>query len=314
MALILSIPGLVRLAVVRDPDELLRINDAGTVVRPLSGRGGLFNRSVAAKLAVFRTPDGDIWPAFRDRHDPLRAAHQATLESALSNLEPLLQRIAPEIAELGNYIRDGHAHRSMGVVVQQAIGRLFFAGYVASEESYAAARTLQAWLSAWPLRAYWIRRSGALKAALDRIETASRGDMGCAHATALAMDNIVKSIDLMRELVLRGDNLAKIEPQDALLRTLRAPARVIREARDGDCVGLIRLRSRTLVLLAVEGARQQRASDPGFAFFANAWNRCPAHSIVPALLIEVWQAARTNKKHSATGTPPQGGVPTSRPA
>src|SRR4051812_23186936 len=112
MALILSIPGLVRLAVVRDPDELLRVNNAGTVARPLSGRGGLFNRSVAAKLAVFRTPDGDIWPAFRDRHDPLRAAHQATLESALSNVEPLLQRIAPEIAELGNYIRDGHAHRS----------------------------------------------------------------------------------------------------------------------------------------------------------------------------------------------------------
>ena len=293
MALIITIPGLVRLALVRKPDELLRVNDAATVTRSLSGRGGLFNRSVAAKLAVFRGPDGDIWPAFRDRHDPLRASHQASLESALSNTDALLQQIAPEITELGNYVGGRRAHRSMGVVVQQAVGRLFFPDYVASEESYAAARTLQAWLSAWPLRAAWIRRSGALKAALDQIQAASRGNMACAHATALAMDNIVKSIELMRELALHGDNLTKIEPKDALFRTLRAPARVVREARDGDFIGLIRLRSRTLVMLAVENARQQRASDPGFAFFAGAWNQCPAHGLVPALLSNVWQAART---------------------
>ena len=293
MALIITIPGLVRLALVRDPDELLRVNDAGTVVRPLSGRGGLFNRSVAEKLAVFRAADGDIWPAFRDRHDPLRAAHQTSLESALSNIGPLLERIAPEITELGNYVRGGRTPRSMGVVVQQAVGRLFLPDYVASEESYAAARTLQAWLSAWPLRAAWLRRSGALKAALDHIETTSLSDMACAHATALAMHNIVKSIELMRELALHGDNLAKLEPKDAMLRTLRAPARVVREARDGDFVGLVRLRSRTLILLAVETARQQRASDPGLTFFAGAWNQCPAHGLVPALLGKVWEAART---------------------
>lgn len=292
MALIITIPGLVRLAIVSDPAELLRVNDAGVVARPLSGRGGLFNRSVAAKLAVFRTRDGDIWPAFRDRHDPSRAEHQAELERELSHIEPLLKRIAPEIAELSSYVGGGRQHRSMGVVVQQAIGRLFFADYVASEKSYEAARTLQAWLSAWPLRACWIRRSGALEASLDRIEAASRGNMACAHATALAMENIVKSIELMRELALQGDNLAKIEPEDAMLRTLRAPARVVREARDGDFVGLIRLRSRTLVLLAVETAHQQRASDPGSAFFAGAWNQCPAHGLVPALLSKVWQVAR----------------------
>jgi hypothetical protein len=48
-----------------------------------------------------------------------------------------------------------------------------------------------------------------------------------------------------------------------------------------------------VVLLEVESARQQ-SLDPGFAFFAGAWNQCPAHSIVPALLAEVWKAARTN--------------------
>ena len=292
MALTITIPGLIRLVVVRTPDEVLAVNDAGMVGRSLSGRGGLVNRTVAGRLAVFRTPDGDVWPAFRDRLDPLRVAHQAALEAALADVGPLLQRIAPEIAELGDYVRDGTAPRSMGVMVQQAVGRLFFADYAASEESYDAALTLQSWLSAGPLRACWIRYSGALQASLDRIMDLSRGDMACAHATALAMDNIVRSIELMRGLARDGRNLATIEPQDALRRTLRAPARVVREARDQGRSGPVRLSARSLVLLAVESARRQ-SPDPGFAFFASAWNRCPAHSIVPVLLADVWQAART---------------------
>jgi hypothetical protein len=293
VAFTISIPGIIRLVAVTAPDEVLAVNDASMVGRSLSGRGGLVNRSAAAKLAVFRTLDGDIWPAFRDRLDPLRVAHQTALETALSDIGPLLRRIAPEIAELGGYVRDGAAHRSTGVMVQQAVGRLFFADYAASEDSYDAARTLQTWLSAGPLRAFWIRRSGALQASLDRIMDFSRGDMACAHATAIAMDNIVRSIELMRRLARHGDNLAKIGPQDALAHTLRAPARVVREARDGGRAGPVRLRARSLVLLAVESARRQRP-DPGFAFFASAWNRCPAHSIVPALLADVWQAARTD--------------------
>jgi hypothetical protein len=291
VAFTITIPGIVRLVAVTTPEEVLAVNNASMVGRSLSGRGGLVNRSVAAKLAVFRTPEGDIWPAFRDRLDPLRAAHQAELEAALSDFRPLVQRVAPEVAELGGYVRTGAAQRSTGVIVQQAVGRLFFADYAASEESYDAARTLQGWLSAGPLRTFWLKRSGALQVALDRIMELSRGNMACAHATALAMDNIVKSVELMRSLARHGDNLARIGPQDALAQTLRAPARVVREARDGGQVGKVQLGARSLVLLAVEKARQQRP-DPGFAFFASAWNRCPAHSIVPALLADVWQAAK----------------------
>jgi len=298
VAFTITIPGIIRLVIVKTPDEVLAVSNASMIQRPLSGRGGLVNRLIAAKLAVFRTPDGDIWPAFGDRLDRLRAEHQEALEAALSNVEPLLRRIAPEIAELGGYVRHGVAHRSTGVVVQQAVGRLFFADYAASEESYDAARTLQTWLSAWPLRAFWLRRSGALQVSLDRITDLSRGDLACAHATALAMENIVRSVELMRRLACHGDNLAKIEPQDALARTLRAPARVAREARDGGCAGTVRLRARSLVLLGVESARRQRP-DPGFAFFANAWNRCPAHSVVPALLADVWQAARAETEGCA---------------
>ena len=294
MAFTITIPGIIRLVVVGRPDELIAVNDASVVQRSLSGRGGFVNRLIAAKIAVFRTADGNTWPAFRDQLDPLRAANQKTLEEALSDVGPLLERIAPEITELGGYVGTGAAARNVGVIVQQAVGRLFFPDYAASDESYEAARTLQTWSTAWPLRAYWIRRSGALQVSLDRIVDLSLGDLACAHATAIAMKNIVMSIELMRELASQGDNLVRIEPQDALAHSLRAPARVFREARDGACAGSVRLPARSLVLLAMASAHRQHPV-PSFAFAASAWNRCPAQSIVPALLMDVWQRARAGK-------------------
>jgi hypothetical protein len=292
VAITLTLPGIIRLVYVRTADEVLAVNNASGVERSVSGRGGLVHRSVAGKLEVFRTPQGDIWPAFRDRLDPLRMAHQRELEAALSDVRGLLQRLAPQIAELAEYVRTGRSQRSPEVIVQHAVGRLFFADYAADEQSYDAAHTLQGWLSGGPLKSLILKRSGALQRALDLIMGLARGNMACAHATALALENIVKSIGLMRKLAAAGDNLAKLGPQDALARTLRAPPRVIREARDGTRVGNVRLRARSLVMLAVETARRERP-DPGFGFFASAWNRCPAHSIVPALLAEVWRQAQT---------------------
>ena len=65
--------------------------------------------TVAAKLAVFRTPDGDIWPAFRDRLDPLRATRQAALEAALSNVEFLRRRaLARTLRAPAHVVREVH--------------------------------------------------------------------------------------------------------------------------------------------------------------------------------------------------------------
>ena len=292
MAIRITIPGIMRLVFFRTPKEVLAINDSSMVQRSLSGRGGLFQRTTAEKLAVFRTPDGDTWPAFRDQLDPLRAKHQRELEAALADIPSLLARLTPEINALATYVCSGRAHRPPEVIVQQMVGRLFFPDYTASEESYDAAHTLQTWLSGGPVKTYLLKHSGALQGALDQIIGLARGNTSCAHATALAMHNIVRSIELMRQLARKGNNLKELNPPDAVAGTLRAPERVVREARDGGWVGNIRLHARSLVILDVEAARRQD-TDGGFGFFASAWNRCPAHAVVPALLAEIWQKAKT---------------------
>jgi hypothetical protein len=245
---------------------------------------------IAGKLVVFRTPDGDIWPAFRDRLDPLRAERQRALDGALADAAPLLQRIGAEISALAEYIRSGRTDRDAGIVVQQAVGRLFFPDYAADAESHAAASTLSAWLSAGPFKSWRLRRSGALQAALAKITTLARGNTACAHATGLAMENVVKSIGLMRELA-RSGKLDALSVEEAVAQTLRAPERVLREARDGVRIGNLCLPARSLILFGVEAARRQ-SRDSGVGFFASAWNHCPARAIVPALLGEVWRTAQ----------------------
>jgi hypothetical protein len=294
MAISIRIPGLLSLVWVAAPAEIAAVNDAAQVSRSPSGRGGLINRAIAAKFAPFRAPDGDIWPAFRARLDPVRLARQRELAVRLADVEALLRRIAPEVAALAGYAAGAATPAHPGAIAQQAIGRLFFEDYAATRQSYDAAVTLSTWLAAGPLKSRRLRRSG-LQAALDEIVTLARGDTTCAHATGIALHNIVTSIDLMRELACSGDNLSRLTPREAAARTLRAPATVVREARDSAQIGNVRMRARSLVLFQVESARR-KSPDGEFGFFGGHWNQCPAHAIVPALLAEVWRVAATNAR------------------
>jgi hypothetical protein len=243
-------------------------------------------------LAVFRTRDGDIWPAFRDRADPLRAGNQKKLEKALAETRNLLKRVAPETGALAAYVRTGSTNRPPEIIVQQMVGRLFFTDYAASEESYDAACVLQTWVSGGPIKSYLLKLSGELERSLDLIATLARGDTSCAHATAIAMHNLVDTIERMRRLARARDNLQKLSPQEAIASTLRAPKQVVRETRDAGRVCGMHLGARTLVVLRLECAQRQKP-DAGIEFFANGWNQCPAHAIVPALLADVWKKAKS---------------------
>ena len=290
----ITIPGIIRVALLTDPDEVIAANDSGVVQRSLSGQGGLVHRSIAAKLAVFRTPDGDIWPAFRDRADPVRVKRQSVLETDLSHTRKLLKRVAPETAALAAYVRSGDSNRSLAIVVQQLVGRLFFPDYAASEESYDAARTLQTWVSGGLIKSFLLKFSGELDRALALIVSLARGNTSCAHATAIAMHNIVDTIERMRRLGRKKGKLEKLSPEEAIASTLRAPKQVVRETRDGGRVCDMHLGARTLVVLRLECARRQKP-EAGIEFFAKSWNQCPAHAIVPAVLADVWKKAKARK-------------------
>jgi hypothetical protein len=291
MAIAIRIPGLLNLVVVKKLAEILAVNAAAGVDRPLSGRGGLVNRSIGNKLKPFQAPTGEIWPAFCSRLDPQRIAHQNEVAAKLSDVPAQLRRVSGEIGELAAYVSGKETARPVGMVVQQAVGKLFFEDYRASQESYGAAQTLSAWLKAGPLKTLVLRLSGKMQPAVDAVLTHARGNTACAHGTGLALHNIVESVELMRKLARSGSRLRQLSPDEAAAQTLRAPPRAVREARDSVRAGNVCVRERSIILLGVESARK-RSSDPGIAFFAGQWNQCPAHAFVPALLAEIWKTAR----------------------
>jgi len=290
----INIPGLLRLVIVRSAAEAAEVDEAAGVDRPLSGRGRLINRLIAAKLAPFTTPDGQPWPAFAARLDALRAERQSGLEEALSRSANLLQRLEPEISDLAAFVCDRLPGASVGVIVQQAIGRLFFPDYRATDDSYAAAVTLSTWLSAGPIKSLLLKRSGRFQAALDLVTQDARGNASCAHAIGIALHGIIESVILMQQLASGSDQLHHLSPEEAVAQTLRAPARIIREARDRVQGRHLQLQSRSLILIPVESLRQQSA-DRGAAFAAGRWNQCPAHAFVPSFLAQVWRVARDSQ-------------------
>src|SRR5690349_1052993 len=119
MALSIHIPGLLKLLLVKDPAEILAVNAAAGIDRPLSGRGPLVNRPIGNKLKVFRTADGETWPAFCSRLDPLRIKHSEDVGKKLADVAGELGRLSPEINELAAYVRRSPGARPHGIVVQQ---------------------------------------------------------------------------------------------------------------------------------------------------------------------------------------------------
>jgi hypothetical protein len=291
MAISIRIPGLLNLVVARKAAEILAMNAAVGIDRPLSGRGGFVNRAIGNKLTPFRGRNGESWPAFCSRHDPVRMAHSGEVAAKLADVPAELRRLSGEIGELAAYVRGKPTARPPGMAVQQIVGRLFFDDYRATPQSYKAAETLSAWLKAGPLRTLIMRRRGKVPPAVDAVLTQARGNTACAHGTGIALHNIVESVELMRKLARSGNGLRQLSPEEAVAQTLRAPPRAVREARDSVGAGSVRVRERSIILLGVESARKQ-GSDSGIAFFAGQWNECPAHAFVPALLAEIWKAAR----------------------
>src|SRR5262249_35831607 len=165
MGISIRIPGLLRLMVVTKPGEMLAVNAAAGVGRPLSGRGSLFTRFMGANAQGVCAARGGVLGGLCPRKDGSGRARSKEVAEKLTDIPAKLQSIRGEIAELAAYVRGKPTARSAGVIVQQAVGKLFFADYRASEESFDAAQTLSIWLRALPLRTRLLRRSGKVQAA-----------------------------------------------------------------------------------------------------------------------------------------------------
>jgi hypothetical protein len=193
------------------------------------------------------------------------------------------------IAGLAAAVRGSAGAPELGPAVQQAVGRLFVSDYRGSGESWAAARVLDAAVhSRNPLELVILRLSGRLERSRRLLAALVDGDPAAVHATGIAVHNLVRGFERMRELW--AEPRWRSSADAVVAQCLFAPASVLRQATMPGATVAGAVRAGTLVMLELDAARE-RNGGADIEFMVGHWAQCPAAAFVPALLRAVWEQA-----------------------
>jgi hypothetical protein len=285
MAKRIHLPGLVDLATVEDKVELRALAADDRLDRGGKLPGPLVNRLLMGHAARTLRFGGKLLPTIASRDEPQRAASQAALRARLDPAKPLWDDAT--IAALVAAVRGIKGADAIGPATQQAIGRLFDPQYIGDAESWQAALDLDAGLRR-PLRGLMLLLSGRLARARDQLSRRVGGDLAGVHGTGLAVHNLVRGFETMRDLWRRQP---RPSADDAVRQCLYAPVTALRQATSRGSTAIGDVRAGTVVRLQLDAVRAQSPGDPEVVFMAGTWAECPAIAFVPALLRAVWDGA-----------------------
>jgi hypothetical protein len=294
----LRIPGLVDLIRADTGADIRALADDSRLDRRFESRGPLINRLLIGRVRSVLRLDGAPLPSVAPREDRARARGQEALRQRLDPAggKPLWDD--ETIAGLVAAVRGNAGAPAIGPAAQQAVGRLFATEYRGSSESWDAARVLDTAVHTRnPLQWIHLRMSGQLAQARRRLATLVNGDRAGVHATGIAVHNLVRGFERMREL-WAAPGWRTRATDDVVAQCLFAPESVLRQATVPGVTVAGEVRAGTLVLLELDAARA-RTPGPELEFMVGHWAQCPAAAFVPALLRAVWERARAEAAKEA---------------
>jgi hypothetical protein len=294
----LRIPGLVDLIRADTGADIRALADDSRLDRRFESRGPLINRLLIGRVRSVLRLDGAPLPSVAPREDRARARGQEALRQRLDPAggKPLWDD--ETIAGLVAAVRGNAGAPVIGPAAQQAVGRLFATEYRGSSESWDAARVLDTAVHTRnPLQWIHLRMSGQLAQARRRLATLVNGDRAGVHATGIAVHNLVRGFERMREL-WAAPGWRTRATDDVVAQCLFAPESVLRQATVPGVTVAGEVRAGTLVLLELDAARA-RTPGPELEFMVGHWAQCPAAAFVPALLRAVWERARAEAAKEA---------------
>jgi hypothetical protein len=286
------IPGVIDLLEVSDPGEIKALardphldRRFETATCPVNWL--LLTRSL--KVLSFR---GRRFPTMMPRDDAQRASRQQELWKVLSEKAASIQSGPDELEPLADWVRGVGTDAQVGILVQQLLGQLFSSNFVATEESWRAAKILVAAPRSKNLPLIlWCFVSGKITRAKRLLAGMVNGDLSGVNAIGIAAHNVVKSIRHMRILYANVEVRSGLPPEAAAEQCLFAPVSLYREAvaagRLGDCP----YSRHSLFVLSI-GEASQQAEGRSLVFMDESWSRCPANFWVPAMLQGVWKRAK----------------------
>jgi hypothetical protein len=289
MARSIHIPGIADITTVDDKAEVRALAAAGNLDRGCRLPGSLVNRLMMGHVARTLRVNGEPLPAVAPRDHPQRAARQAALRARLDPATPLWDDAT--LAALVAAVRGTKGADAIGPATQQAIGRVFDTDYIADAASWQAALDLDGALRR-PVRGFFLKITGRLGRSRDLLSRKVRGDLAAVHATGIAVHNLVRGFETMRELWRRQP---RPSADEAVRQCLFAPETVLRQATARGTTEAGDVRSGTVVRFRLDDIRARHPGDPEVVFMAGTWAECPAVAFVPALLRAVWEGALASR-------------------
>jgi len=287
----LRIPGLIDLIQADVRSDIRGLADDTRLDRSFAPRGPLINRILVQRIRNVLRIDGVPLPSVAPRGDAQRSRAQDILRRRLDPAGGTPLWDEETIAGLVGAVRSEPGAVALGPATQQAIGRLFATDYEASPESWAAAGVLDAAVHTRnPLRAILLQLSGRLQRSRRLLADLVHGDLAGVHATGIAVHNLVRGFERMRELWSEPGWRSPSSVDAVIEQCLFAPPSVLRQAAEPGATVCGAVRAGTLVVLELEAARE-RTPGPDVEFMVGHWAQCPAAAFVPALLRAVWQRA-----------------------
>lgn len=285
----LNVPGLIDLFEVNDPIEIKALARDPRLDRRFETDTCPLNWLLLERSLKVLSFGGRRFPTMMPRDEAQRAHKQQELWSTLSERAAAIKNGPDELEPLANWVRGVGSEAQVGILVQQLLGQLFSNHFVATEESWAAAKTLVTAPRSKnvPRMAWWfitgkVRRSKRLLAGMVN------GDLSAVNAIGIAAHNVVKSIRHMRLLYADAGVRSSLSAEAAAEQSLFAPVSVYRQATvPGELDGCPFSRN-SLFVLAI-GEASQQAEGRSLVFMDESWSRCPANLWVPAMLQGLWK-------------------------
>lgn len=287
------VPGIIDLVQVRDPREIEAVANDPRIDREFNTRTCPVNWLLLKRSLGVLSVGGFRFPTMISRHDAKRGRDQADLWAFLNGQAANVITGPEELEPLAEWVRGIGSDAQLGMIVQRIVGRLFFKDFIATEESWEAARILVAAPRSgnWP-RVLWWFLTGKVRRSKQLLNGMVKGNLQALNAVGIAVHNLVKSFHHMRLLYSDVGIRAQLSGDAAAKRCLFAPLSIYRQATTaGDLAGCAFSRNSLFVLDIGEASRRNEGRS--LVFMDNTWSRCPAASWVPAMLEGVWIRART---------------------
>lgn len=193
--------GLIDIITLHQPGEIREASHNPQIDRRFEAFHALVNGLVLRRLLGLLSLRGRRFPTMRAWHDSHREVDQNRLWNELTLKASRVRSGPDELEGLARWVRGFGRDHEMGPMVQQAAGSLFADDYKANAQSWNAAVLLDtAVRSKSPVRSIRWAVSGEIRRAKELLGSKVDGDLAGVHGTGIALHNIVKGLEVMRQL------------------------------------------------------------------------------------------------------------------